>query len=277
MKQIAITLLLVLPIVTFSQRIAITIDDLPFGYSGGMTDKEKVEAFKQIVSAAKKYKAPVTGFVTSGNMTTENSSILDLAVKAGFQLGNHTHRHFDLNRVSAATYMSDIDSCEQLAGDWIDSNYFRYSMLHRGDIRSKRDSVFEHLATKKYIIAPVTIDNNEWVYNRGFSLARRINNSEEMNKIGKEYLYHMQEVTARYQKLSLQIAGREIPHILLLHANPINAEYLDDLLGWYKKNGWEFITLDEALKDEFYEIKDDYVGPYGFSQLDRIKKAGIRN
>ncbi|MEQ9403241.1 MAG: polysaccharide deacetylase family protein [Cyclobacteriaceae bacterium] len=272
------TLVLVLSTCMLSaQQIAITFDDAPFGYSAGMSDTEKIEAFDKILHTLKKHKVKATFMVTSGNMNESTKTILDCALKAGHQLGNHTHRHKDLNRTSAAEYIADIDSCQELAGKWMNTSYFRYAMLHRGNTAAKRDSVYAYLKSNGYVVAPVTIDNNEWVYNKGYSLARRINDHKKMEQLGKEYLYHMKEVTSRYQKLSLQLTDREIPQILLLHVNPINSEFLGELLDWYKRDGWEFITMDEALKDEFYSIEDDYVGPYGFSQLDRIKKDRAGN
>ncbi len=277
MKYILAVLLVITSSTLLAQKIAITLDDLPFGYSGGFTDEQKIEAFDKILKTLKKHKVKATLFVTSRNMSEATKVILDKAVAAGHQLGNHTNNHYDLNKVSAEKYIADIDSCQQLTGKWINSNYFRYSMLHRGNTRTKRDSVYSYLKEKGLLIAPVTIDNNEWVYNRGYSLAMKIDDHKNMDKIAREYLYHMKEVTARYQKLSLQLTNREIPQILLLHSNPINADYLGKLLDWYKREGWEFVTLDEAMEDEFYSIKDDYVGPYGFSQLDRIKVSRASN
>ncbi len=277
MRQILAFLLVVTSSTLLAQKIAITLDDLPFGYSGGFTDEQKIEAFDKMLHTLKKHKVKATLFVTTGNLNEATKAILDKAVAAGHQLGNHTNNHYDLNKVSAEKYIADIDSCRQLAGDWINSNYFRYAMLHRGNTRAKRDSVYAYLKEKGLLIAPVTIDNNEWVYNRGYSLAMKIGDHKNMDQIAKEYLYHMKEVTARYQKLSLQLTSREIPQILLLHSNPINADYLGKLLDWYKKEGWEFVTLDEVLEDEFYSIEEDYVGPYGFSQLDRIKRSRKSN
>lgn len=273
MRRILTFLLVAASSTLFAQRIAITLDDLPFGYSAGFTDEQKIEAFDKILKVLKKHKVKATCFVTSGNMSEVTEVILDKAVAAGHQLGNHTNKHYDLNKISAQQYIADIDSCTALSKGWINSNYFRYAKLHRGDTKPKRDSVFAYLKEKNLTIAPVTIDNNEWVYNRGYSLAMKIGDHKNMDRLGKEYIYHMKEVTARYQKLSLQLTSREIPQILLLHSNPINGDYLDKLLSWYKKEGWEFITLDEALRDKFYAIKDDYAGPYGFSQLDRIKRS----
>lgn len=253
------------------QQLAVTIDDAPFGFSVGMTEEQKVESFKDILKTLKKYKAKATFFVTTGNLTDGTKMCLDLAVAAGHQLGNHTHNHLDLNQVKAHVYIQDIDSCNQIANKWLNSPYFRYSKLHRGDTREKRDSVYQFLEEKGHVIAPVTIDNNEWVYNRGYTLAMRVNDTEKMNELGKDYIDHMKSATARYQKLSNQLTGRDIPQILLIHANAINAKYLNELLGWHKKEGWEFVTLDDAMNDPFYKLEEDYVGPYGLSQLDRIK------
>ncbi len=277
MRQILFILLVSTSSSLLAQKIAITLDDLPFGYSGGFTDDQKIEAFDKILHTLKKHKVRATLFVTSGNMNEVTKVILDKAVAEGHQLGNHTNNHYDLNKVSAEKYIADIDSCQQLAEKWINSNYFRYAMLHRGNTKTKRDSVYSYLEEKGFLIAPVTIDNNEWVYNRGYSLAMKIGDQKNMDQIAKEYLYHMKEVTARYQKLSLQLTDREIPQILLLHSNPINADYLGKLLDWYKKEGWEFATLDEVMNDEFYNIEDNYIGPYGFSQLDRIKRSKKSN
>jgi peptidoglycan/xylan/chitin deacetylase (PgdA/CDA1 family) len=271
MKRLLCVVLLAVSTSLSAQKIAITIDDLPFGYSAGLSDDQKIEAFDNILRALKKHKIKATLFVTSGNMNEATKVILDKALAAGHQLGNHTHQHLDLNQVSAKTYIEDIDSCKLLAKKWINSNYFRYAKLHRGNTESKKDSVQAYLNENGYVVAPVTLDNNEWVYNRGYSLSMLINDQNKMDQLGKQYLLHMKEATARYQKLSLQLTDKEIPQILLLHANPINAKYLGKLLDWYKKEGWKFVTLDEVMKDDFYSVEDDYIGPYGLSQLDRIK------
>lgn len=260
-----------------AQKIAITIDDAPFGYSTGFSDEAKVTAFEDILQALEKHKVKATFFVTSSNLNETTSVNLAKAVAKGHQVANSTHNKVDLNTVSAAAYIAEIRKCEALAGAWINSKYFRFPKLHRGDTEAKRDSVQNFLTQNGYIIAPVTIDNNEWVYNRGFSLAIKVGDDKVGDRIGKEYLLHMKEVTERYHKLSLPMAETEIPQILQIHANPINAKLLSKLLDRYKKQNWEFVSLDEAMTDPFYEIEDDYVGPYGFSQLDRIKRSTAKN
>ena len=256
----------------FAQQIAITFDDLPFGYSGGMSDSMEVVSAKRLLAILDDFDVKATGLITSSNRSDKNQVILDMFLKKGHDLGNHTHRHFNFNEVSAARYIEDIDSCKLLVGEWFTTDYFRYSMLRRGDTIEKRDSVYAHLKKNGYTIAPVSIDNNEWVYNRDFSKALMANDSEKMIKIGNEYIEHMKEISLKYEALGNKLTGRSVKHILFLHANPINAEYLHALLGWYKSEGWEFITLDQAMKDPVYSIEGDIVSDYGWSQLDKLNK-----
>lgn len=277
MRLFTATTLLLASFLASAQKIAITIDDAPFGYSTGFSDQAKIEAFDEILAALEKHKIKATFFVTSSNLNDVTKVNLDKAVAKGHQLANCTHSNMDLNTVSAAGYIADIEKCETSAGEWINSSYFRFPKLHRGDTKSKRDSVQNFLTQKGYVIAPITINNNEWVYNRGYSLAIKVGDQKVRDRIGKEYLTHMKEVAERYHKLSLPVTDGEIPQILQIHANPINAKLLGKLLDRYKKQNWEFITLDEAMRDPFYQIEDTYVGPYGFSQLDRVKRSTASN
>lgn len=233
--------------------------------------EETVENFKGILSALDQHKVKATFFITTGNMSDENSAILDMAKEHGHQFGNHTHRHLNLNNVTPPDYSKDIDRCSELARKWINSKYFRYSYLRRGDTPEKRNYVLNHLQNRNMIVAPVTIDNNEWVYNRDYSKARNRNDAEEIDRQLKDYLQHMSEMSEKYRAMGVEIMDREVDHILLIHVNTINCDHLDKLLNQYKDEGWEFISLDEAMKDEFYLIQENYIGPHGISQLDRVK------
>jgi hypothetical protein len=62
---------------------------------------------------------------------------------------------------------------------------------------------------------------------------------------------------------------RNIRHILLLHANVINADYLDELVAVYKKNGYEFIPLGKALEDIAYKSEVKVYNNWGISWIDR--------
>jgi len=74
----------------------------------------------------------------------------------------------------------------------------------------------------------------------------------------------MAEAALFHEEQARGFFGREIPHILLIHANALNAAELDALLTWFEKNGYMFITLWEALQDECYKLPEATT-PHGFS------------
>ena len=67
----------------------------------------------------------------------------------------------------------------------------------------------------------------------------------------------------------MKLFGREIAETLLIHANFINSEYIDDLALMFRKRGYKIVSLDEALKDDAYRLPDTYIGPAGISWLHR--------
>lgn len=90
-----------------------------------------------------------------------------------------------------------------------------------------------------------------------------------MARIGDDYVRYMEEVFGFYERVSRELLGREPAQILLLHANALNAAYLDELAGMLAGRGYRFVTLDEALADPAYALPDRYVGPRGPSWLER--------
>ncbi len=54
-----------------------------------------------------------------------------------------------------------------------------------------------------------------------------------------------------------------------MHANFINSDYMDDLAAMFKRRGYKFVTLEQALKDDAYRLPDTYIGPAGISWMHR--------
>jgi len=85
----------------------------------------------------------------------------------------------------------------------------------------------------------------------------------------KEYLAYTEAEIDYYTELDRKVLGRELPHVMLLHANRLNAEMVGDVLAMLKRRGYRFIALDEALKDPAYQQPENYAGPGGFSWIQR--------
>jgi peptidoglycan-N-acetylglucosamine deacetylase len=258
----------------FSQnrkQVAITIDDLP-ALSHGLIDFQNQEAyFGRILETLSKYNISVTGFAVGHLITRQNSNLIRNFLKSGHSIGNHTFSHTDLNKMSAKDFILDIEKNQKLLQAYQpEIKYFRYPMLHRGNTVKKHDSVYNYLKNNGYTIVPVTIDTDEADYNIAFVKSFFGNTKSNADSIGNAYINHMIAKSLEYEKRGYEIAGRGINHILLIHMNFINSFYLDYLVSWYKNNGWEIVSLEAALTDPIYNMKDIYIGQKGVSWLERI-------
>jgi peptidoglycan-N-acetylglucosamine deacetylase len=148
--------------------------------------------------------------------------------------------------------------------------YFRYPFLRQGNTVEKRDAVLSWMAARGIVVAPVTIDNNDFEYNQRLVDAKAEGRAIDVREA---YLDHMMQSAAYYDAEGRAKMGRAIKQILLLHMNYLNSLYLDDLLQRFRHDGWSFITFEEALKDEVYKLKYDHVGVRGAGHLDAIGPA----
>jgi predicted alpha/beta superfamily hydrolase len=121
-----------------------------------------------------------------------------------------------------------------------------------------------------YRVAPVTIDNNEWIYADAYADAWNRVDTAVMERLGRDYVRYMLEVVAYYESQALAIAGEPIPHTLLVHAYALNADWLDPLLDALEARGYGWVSLEEATGHPVYaRVTDGYAGEGGISWLHR--------
>jgi hypothetical protein len=118
-------------------------------------------------------------------------------------------------------------------------------------------------------VAPVTIDNDEYLYARAYERALAEGDAELVVRIGAAYVSYMETVFEFYERLSLTVLEREPAQILLLHANTLNGDLLGTLATRLELRGYRFVSLEEALADPAYRSADEYVGRRGLSWLQR--------
>jgi hypothetical protein len=76
--------------------------------------------------------------------------------------------------------------------------------------------------------------------------------------------YTSQEIDY-YTSLHKQIFVREIPHIMLLYVNRLNADVIEHLLELFEQKQYLFKTLDAALSDPPYDMPDRFLSRYSKS------------
>ena len=266
----------------FAQQkmVAITIDDLPFVRMNLFSDKELIQKTVKLLTALEKQKAPATGFVNlskvykSGQLDSVRFNLLRQWLHKGFDLGNHTFSHPDYNYVSYNYFINDIEKNEPILNSLLakyhkSMPYFRHPYLHRGNNIAKADSLEEYLLNRNYVEAPVTIDNAEWIFAAAYDSVLKTHDRNSINRVGEAFISYMESKVKYYEGQSDKLFGRNISQILLIHANSLNSDYMDELLLIFVKNGYSFVNLETALKDELYKTEDHFYKNGGISWLDR--------
>jgi len=250
-----------------TKQVAVTIDDLPAVLTSNYQYQLKIN--RKILEALECYHVQATGFVI-GNRAPGRTDIFELWLKQGHELGNHTYSHMDLDEVDTQVYELDIIKgafeIEKLLLNHNQSlRYFRFPYLHTGRNTQKGDLVREFLKENCYTIAPVTISPYDWEYNSWYVEAWGSHKLKEEEQIKRMYLDRIKTATAEAESLSWEHYGRNIKHILLLHLNRLNAETLDQVLDYYERSGYTFITLEEALTDYAYSPEGELTKPQAFT------------
>jgi peptidoglycan/xylan/chitin deacetylase (PgdA/CDA1 family) len=261
------------------KQVAITFDDLPV-VSTLRTDEFWAEITQKLLGTMKRNKLPVIGFVNEGKLYNDDKlnpkrvALLKAWLDTGLELGNHTFSHRSLHSTPLAEFQADVLRGEKVLRELTKAKhsklrYFRHPFLHTGRSVETRQAFESFLNTHGYTVAPVTIDNSDWIFAGAYDKARDANDPAAMARVAEAYIPYMESYFAHFENLSSKLFGRQIKQVLLLHANAINADHFGELVTMMRKRGYKFITLEEALKDSAYRSADTTTGDYGISWIDR--------
>jgi peptidoglycan/xylan/chitin deacetylase (PgdA/CDA1 family) len=283
---LALTALVLLPLQPRSsasaikREVAITFDDLPgvSAVDGSAAHLRRVTT--GLLRTFGRRRIPVVGFVNegklwqNGSIDEERVALLREWLTAGLELGNHTYSHVDLHaapldEVKDAVVRGDATMRVLMASQRRAPRYFRHPYLRTGRDPETRQSLQAFLAERGYRVAPVTIDNADYIFAAAYDRSAARGDDRTADEIVTMYLDYMSRVLRYYEDQSQALFGREIRQVLLLHANALNALAFDRLAATLESRGYAFIHLDRALQDAAYTSDDTYFGPGGISWIHR--------
>lgn len=274
------------------RRIAVTIDDLPWARLDRIVPSDLQDRHARLVGALKQADVPVVGFVNeskledAGVLRPERLAMLDDWLDVGAELGNHTWGHIDLHAVGVPAFEADILKGERqlrplVARRGQSLRWFRHPYLRAGRTPQDKAAVTDFLAAHGYRIAPVTVDNGEWVW--AFAYANVMDGRVPVDdreatllRLRRGYVPYMLNKLDYYERQSQTLLGYVLPQVWLMHANELNADAYVELIAGATRRGYRFVTLDEALRDPAYARSDGYTGRYGPSWLHRWAMADGR-
>ncbi|MEP0985715.1 polysaccharide deacetylase family protein [Ekhidna sp.] len=280
MRMTVIFLALAVSQIVFAQqkRMCVTVDDLPLVKYGIKTEGHEEAITEGLLAAFKKHNVPAIGYVNenkvrpNGQPDERRVKLLERWLEEGYELGNHTYSHKNFNRVPFEEYTTDVIKGEKIIKELAlkyksKVEYFRHPYLRIGERKSQADSLNQFLADNGYTPAPVTIDNEEYLFAKAYAVAYKNKDIETMKRVGEAYLEYMENQLLYFEKASMDLLDRNMDHTLLIHANYLNSVYLDALLTIFENHGYTFISQSEVLEDPAYEREISKYNDWGISWI----------
>lgn len=260
------------------RQVSITIDDLPAASAPTMSAATITEMTTKLLTTIRDQKVPVVGFVNEKKLyklgeIDQRINALKLWLDFGFELGNHTYSHASLNKTPLPVWEEEVIRGETvtsmlMAERKMKLRYFRHPYLDTGRDLETRKKAEEFLTQRGYRIAPITLDAWDWMYATVYEDAKKRGDTALQKKLVDSYLDYSNQVFAYAEQLSMRLLGYEPRQILLIHGNQLEADHIGELFDVFRKRGYRFITLEDALSDSAYGLSDTYVGEEGTGWLD---------
>jgi peptidoglycan/xylan/chitin deacetylase (PgdA/CDA1 family) len=275
--------LLVLPFAACAQpqrEIAITIDDVPLvGYYTYVDDWSRHQAVDSMTAALARHDAPFTVFAIGQDVADDaGRALLNRWLDAGAALGNHTYTHRNMGELTVAEGALDIARADTLLRPIADARglpmrFFRFPFLAQGVTLEQKQAYADVLAQMGLYNARVSVSNDDWEYNARYREAELAEQWEERYEIGQDYVRHLLESVRYWDAVGEELAGRPVRHVLLLHANRVNRDYLGTLLDSLAADGFTFVDLDRAYADPIYSEADRWPSRDGVSFLEHLRQT----
>jgi peptidoglycan/xylan/chitin deacetylase (PgdA/CDA1 family) len=227
---------------------------------------------RSLIDALAAHDVPAIGFANCDRAAT-GAPLMRMWLDAGFELGNHTAAHRDLNDSPLEPWLDDVRTCHDRIRSLTDSAtvWFRFPYLHQGPTAERQAAALALLNDLQSPIAHVTIDNADWILAVAYGNAITEGDSTRAAAIGNAFVEHIVAATRHYRDIARQKAGRDVPHVLLLHANLLVADYIGALIERLQaEQGFRFVSIADAQSDSVYLRPDRYTGPDGLSWLYRM-------
>jgi peptidoglycan/xylan/chitin deacetylase (PgdA/CDA1 family) len=262
------------------RRVAVTFDDLPVIEVVRCDDACRETITADLLAAIAAHRVPAVGFVNEdkleedGRAVPRRVALLRRWIDAGLELGNHTYSHPDFHRTPLADFQAEVLRGERVTRPLMEAagrkpRWFRHPFLRTGRGLEDRAAFERFLGEHGYRVAPVSVDNHDYVFAAAYARAHAAADTAAKRRVGAEYLDYMERIFAYHEAQARTIVGRDIPHVLLLHANRLNADLFGELARRLEARGYSFVTLDEAMADPAYRSEDRYTGPAGITWLHR--------
>ena len=263
--------------ISAEKRVAITIDDVPVTSSVPLSLSEKQKVTAGLLAALANEKAPAVAFVNEQQLfqagqVDAHIALLEAWLIAGHELGNHTFSHVGMHETEVEAMADDVNK-GSVVSRWLSDRfqrpyrYFRHPFTQTGNSKAEQLAFESELAEQQLKSVPFTIEHTDYMFSCIYDRADE--NQVNTDFLVEDYLNHLDVAIDAFETMSDELFGRQIPQIWLIHANQLNAQTLAKQLSHFKARGYRFITVEEALSDQAYQLDTPPSKQFGPSWLMR--------
>lgn len=218
-----------------------------------------VENFQKLVSALKENGVPPTVDFLAGESLDQ--TLQEEWLRSGNLIGSLSYAGRSVKKGTAQDFISNLARNEQaLAPLWSrferNQKYLRYPGLKLGLDDQRPREIRAFLKQNGYVEVPATIDSRADYFSQPYCAALARGDKVCANFIAATFKSLLLDRTMKARAAARKIAGRDVKQILMIQANQLTCDLLDELLRWYKAMGVRFISIDDALGDPFYATED---------------------
>lgn len=235
-----------------TQTIALTFDD---GFDVASSGPRAVADNTAMLAALKRHRARAMLFPSGMALANpENLALVRAWGEAGHAVGNHTYSHGYLSKSDTAHYFADVERAQallQALPGWCPRLRFPY--LDEGGSPAQHDQAMRWLAQHGYGVASATISMPDWEFAQRYLDMLRTGSQAEAAAFRQDYVERILAEAQAQETHWVQELKRSPAHVLLLHANHLNAAILPELLHGLESRGWTIIDPASAFQDPIYQ------------------------
>jgi len=215
--------------------------------------------FEKLLNALKNNNIPPTVDFLSGDSLDQG--LQEEWLRSGNLIGSLTYKGRSPKKGTAQEFIDTFMQIEQELGPlWKKfprkEKYFRYPSLKLGVDTERPRAIRQFLKQNGFVEVPATIDSRDDDFSQRYCAALARGDKVCANFIVATFKSSLLDRTQKARVIARKIGGHDVKQILLIQANQLTSDLLDELLGWYKALGIKFISVDEALRDPFYAVDD---------------------
>ena len=240
-------------------KAALLVADLPM-FNGNLpyTAEEADHVMQQFLDIFEAHGMPEIHGMFNGLALSKDPTLRKVVQKwidAGNHLANHTFSHQFLAKISFDEFIDEFEKNDPYIREFepSDKYWFQFCGAKDGRTKKEKDAVRTYIESKGYdILHPAVILYEDKSMTSSFRKCRDRNDWEAIDILRELFLDLTQRKVRFYKELTRSLFHRNVNLLIIMHITPFDAHLLNDFLLTLEKEDIQFVSVDEAVADEFY-------------------------